>query len=457
LVGRHDFDDNDGELVSVRKTITHPNYDADLSSYDVALVFLSTPVQDENIQLMRLNNDDSYPQPGTMAHVMGWGDVNPGSSLETVDELHIVSVDVISNEECETITKDGQNYEGQIYDDMLCTSTEGQDACQGDSGGPLIVRGNNAANDMQIGVVSWGIGCAYLPGVFSRVSIVYDWIQDNACRRSRDKSGSALCGTTQAITDETQPPSSSPSAKPSLPPTNEPSPRPSQSPTNSPTTLFPTIAPSPLPTSFPSFTSSDNPSLQPSESPSLSLQPSASPTSSPSSSPSKLPTSRPSVSPSISSSPSSNPTLEPTPAPSVEPSVVPSALPSASQSPSRTPTWQPSEKPSNSPTLSLQPSPKPSVQPSDFPSGIPSLTPSDSPSSSSAPTLSLEPTNANYGRMRQDENGIKVYGLRDPLILSSEALSPEDFHSNSSSRLGKSTLVLSLMSATVSSLLLLLR
>jgi len=477
LVGRHDYDDNDGELVSVRKTITHPNYDADTSSYDVALVFLSTPVQDENIQLMRLNNDDSYPQPGTMAHVMGWGDVNPGSSLETVDELHIVSVDVISNEECETITKDGQNYEGQIYDNMMCTSTEGQDACQGDSGGPLIVRGNNAANDMQIGVVSWGIGCAYLPGVFSRVSIVYDWIQDNACKRSRYKSGSTLCGTTQAITDETQPPSSSPSAKPSLPPTNEPSPRPSQSPTNSPTTLFPTIAPSPLPTSSPSFTSSDNPSLQPSESPSLSLQPSASPTSSPSSSPSKHPTSRPSVSPSISSSPSGNPSLEPTPVPSVEPSVEPSALPSASQSPSRTPTWQPSkmpsshptafpsarpsaspsEKPSNSPTLSLQPSPKPSVQPSDFPSGIPSLTPSDSPSSSSAPTLSLEPTNANYGRLRQDEIGIKVYGLRDPLIMSSEALSPEDFHSNSSSRLGKSTLVLSLMSATVSTLLLLIR
>ena len=69
-----------------------------------------------------------------MAHVMGWGYVNPGSSLETVDELHIVSVDVISNEECETITKDGQNYEGQIYDNMMCTSTEGQDACQGDSG-----------------------------------------------------------------------------------------------------------------------------------------------------------------------------------------------------------------------------------------------------------------------------------------------------------------------------------
>jgi hypothetical protein len=65
---------------------------------------------------------------------MGWGDVDPGSAVITVNELHIVSVEVISNEACETITKGGENYEGKIHDSMLCTSTEGQDACQGDSG-----------------------------------------------------------------------------------------------------------------------------------------------------------------------------------------------------------------------------------------------------------------------------------------------------------------------------------
>ena len=135
LIGRHDFNDNDGELFSVRKTFIHPLYNViEDSSYDVALVILSTPAQDENVPLITLNNDNSYPPPGTIAHVMGWGDTNPGAALEVVDELHIVSVDVISNEECETIAKDGQNYEGMIFDSMLCTSTEGRDACQGDSG-----------------------------------------------------------------------------------------------------------------------------------------------------------------------------------------------------------------------------------------------------------------------------------------------------------------------------------
>ena len=54
----------------------------------------------------------------------------------------------------------------------------GIDACQGDSGGPLVCL-YKQSSWIQVGIVSFGEGCAWAgnPGVYTRVSGVYDWIQ----------------------------------------------------------------------------------------------------------------------------------------------------------------------------------------------------------------------------------------------------------------------------------------
>ena len=87
------------------------------------------------------------------------------------DVLMSVEVKVMSNDDCEASRGMAYGYEqsleGQITSNMVCAKDDGEDSCQGDSGGPAVVHNIDPSKDVQIGVVSWGIGCAHssFPGV----------------------------------------------------------------------------------------------------------------------------------------------------------------------------------------------------------------------------------------------------------------------------------------------------
>lgn len=406
VIGRHDFGDKDGDVVSMKREIIHPNYNTQTDENDFALVFLSRPTT-ANVKLVKVNKNNGFPSAGATATVTGWGDTDQKDDKQTLpDALEVVNVKVISNTECAKasgkVGSYSDSYEDYIFDNMMCTFTDGQDACQGDSGGPLVIRGSDSmgAGDVQVGVVSWGIGCAtkVFPGVYSRVSTAYSWINKNVCDQSAVPPGH-LCGTPNPTRRPTRRPTPNPTKVPTRPPT----PNPTKQPTRNPT-AEPTPSPTNDPTTSPSQDPTGSPTSQPSD------YPSASPSSQPSSVPSL--SSQPSSSPSENPSISLNPTNFPTSSPSS--SMEPTQFPSASPSISTAPTSQPSSAPSTSP----QPSSSPSSSPSDIPSKSPSASPTNTPTQSNSPTTSPAPT--------KDRRSIPGNGLLIPASAITNSENAED-------------------------------
>jgi trypsin len=187
ILGRHDLRRNDGQAIAKKKEIIHPQYDDWTTENDFMLVVLSSPaILNRDIQLVKLNSNDSEPRVGDDVTVMGWGDTDKSESNTRLSNVLMhVQVNVVSNSDCEASTDGRDSYDGQITQNMLCAEhRRAKDSCQGDSGGPLVEEVGGVAK--QVGVVSWGIGCASdaFPGVYARVSKAYNWIERKVCREN---------------------------------------------------------------------------------------------------------------------------------------------------------------------------------------------------------------------------------------------------------------------------------
>lgn len=172
--------DRGGIIIKALNIIIHESYDPNTFDFDYSLIFLdkydSSSLKMSIIQLP-LSSSDVVADDASL-FVSGWGDTY--NFFENSRYLRAVYVPKFSDETCNDTT----HYNGRITERMICAGYEGgrKDSCQGDSGGPLVKQqATSEGFPIQYGVVSWGFGCAQprRPGVYSKVSYVLDWIDEN--------------------------------------------------------------------------------------------------------------------------------------------------------------------------------------------------------------------------------------------------------------------------------------
>ncbi|KAM9391637.1 transmembrane protease serine 9-like [Pholidichthys leucotaenia] len=162
----------------VTRIIIHPDYNNGTAfNNDIALLELSSPVNFTNYILpICVAASNSTVFTGVNTTVTGWGNIAEGVSLPFPRNLMEVDVPIVGLRQCKC-----DHGIDNVTENMLCAglSEGGKDSCQEDSGGPLVSKQDSQWT--QLGIVSWGIGCALpnLPGVYTRVSQYESWINSH--------------------------------------------------------------------------------------------------------------------------------------------------------------------------------------------------------------------------------------------------------------------------------------
>ncbi|WP_327694210.1 S1 family peptidase [Streptomyces sp. NBC_00459] len=153
---------NASGAIKVRSTKVRqaPGYDG--NGKDWALIKLARPIDKPTLKIATTTQYNR----GTFT-IAGWGDTTENAGAGTTKLLK-ATVPYVSDAGCKL------HYGKRLVPgDELCAGylAGGVDTCQGDSGGPMFRKDDTGAW-IQVGIVSWGDGCARpgVPGVYSQVS-----------------------------------------------------------------------------------------------------------------------------------------------------------------------------------------------------------------------------------------------------------------------------------------------
>lgn len=187
VVGEYHLQDPDdgGESFSVETIDIHPGYKetSDYLENDAVVIKLSGESRRRFVKLNHDTNMLGLGNDGDAFTVLGWGSLDANGTI-FANVLQEVNLGYIANDECK------QRGVPVVTNQMICAvdlDNDGitEDSCYGDSGGPMILSNSYPASkrkNIQVGIVSFGSRtCGAFPGVYTRISSVFDWIRERVC------------------------------------------------------------------------------------------------------------------------------------------------------------------------------------------------------------------------------------------------------------------------------------
>ena len=160
--GVADLKSRSAQSARSEKVIRAVGFVDEIHGDDWAVIRLDRP-----LRLPTLPISDQVVGVGTYV-VMGWGQTREDSIVQE-HRLHYASVHTVTDQKCAAAyRKTGVKL---VAGEQMCAGSPGVDTCQGDSGGPMIGQGRRG-EWVQVGIVSWGLGCARdgYPGVYTQLS-----------------------------------------------------------------------------------------------------------------------------------------------------------------------------------------------------------------------------------------------------------------------------------------------
>jgi secreted trypsin-like serine protease len=163
IAGSVDLESPDAITRRSTEVFRAPGFRSETRGDDWAVIRLEHELDLPTLELSQGRSGDT----GTFT-IMGWGQTSETAPRQQ-RRLRYATVPTVPDSKCAAqYRKAGVKL---VAGESICAGRAGVDTCQGDSGGPMVRRAANG-RWLQVGIVSWGLGCARAgyPGVYSQVS-----------------------------------------------------------------------------------------------------------------------------------------------------------------------------------------------------------------------------------------------------------------------------------------------